>query len=524
MKKKRQQGERNCKMRLYKESAKTIICISLCIISFLFWGINKQGYFIDEVYSFGISNGEYGPYINNYAKDHDYILHKADIENYLTVSESTIFDYSNVYNNTSIDNGAPFYYMLFHSVCSLDVGEFNKWMGLSINFIFYLLSLLFIWEISFYLYNNKDYATSALFLFGLSTTMISIAMMVRLYMLFVFETLLMVWLFLPTLKNKPKAWRIILILITLFVGLTTHYLFLNLVLSIVLFGFIQFCFKKHRETSLSNNHFILYGTIIIVTIITLLFFTPFSKQFISNDHIDNGLTMFNNLLNPSLWFEKGIKYGYAMCLGMPAAVILCVISLIKFIFRSIKQKNVVINDSITFILLIIIVVSITTIISAPHTSFRYIANVVSLLSIPAAKELIDITKKSAFIRYFALSIIFFIPFVIKPQFIYSESASNNAALTPYSNSICVFQCKDPMNHRSLTWHLPYLSLMKESLIAGPDMENQVNEFISESNSPNHIIVYTESLCNIEGYNPAVHLFDWVGCEVWRFDKQPCVIK
>ncbi len=506
-------------MRFLSDSIKTIICISLCIILFLFWSVKKQGYFIDEIYSFGISNSEYGPFINNYAQNNNYRLSKTEIENYLTVGDSTRFDFSNVYNNTSIDNGVPFYYMLLHAVCSLKMGDYNKWMGLSINFVFYLLSLLLIWKITLYIYNNKKYANTALLLFGFSTTMISIALMVRLYMLFVFETLLVVWLFLPTLKNKPEVWRIILILTTLFLGLTTHYLFLNLAVSVVLFGLSQLFFKRHRTIQLSTNHFVLYGSIVLVTAITLFYFTPFTKQFQANDHYVNGISMVDNVLHPSLWLMKGVKYGYAMCIGMPVAVLLCLILFIKNIRRKLKFKDIVFNDSIAFILLIVIIVSIATIISAPHVSFRYIANVVTLIAIPASKELIDGTKKIVFLRYIAFLIIVLIPFAIKPQFLYSESASNTALLTPYSNSICVFQCKDPLNHRSLTWHLPYLSLMKESFIAGPDTENQVNEFIVENNMPNHLIVYTEALCNIEGYNPTVHLFDWMGCEVWRFDKQ-----
>lgn len=506
-------------MRPSQVFSKNTICISLCIISFVFWGVKKQGYFIDEVYSFGISNSEYGPFINSYAKDNNYRLQRTDIEKYLTVSESGRFNYSNVYKNTSIDNGVPLHYLLLHSMCSLNIGEFNKWTGLSINFVFYLLSLILIWKITFYIYKNKEYATAALLLFGLSTTMISIAMMIRLYMLFVFETLLFVWLFLPTLNKKPEIWRIILVMIAAFLGLMTHYLFLNFLASIVLFGFVQLFLLKFKKKHFSINHIVLYGTIILVTAITLLFFTPFSSQFLSNDHYENGITMVDNVLNPSSWFMKGVKYGYAMCLGMPVAVILCLLFLIKYVNRRIKQKDVVLYDSGIFFLIIIVVVSITTIISAPHTSFRYIANVVSLIAIPAAKELIDCTKKNIIYRYVAFSIIVLMPFVIKPQFIYPESASNTALLTPYSNSICVFQCGDPMNHKSLTWHLPYLSLMKESIIAGPDTENQVNEFIVENNMPNHLIVYSESLCNVEGYHPAVHLFDWMGCEVWRFDKQ-----
>lgn len=505
--------------RQLKNSTKTIICISLCIIYFLFWGNKKQGYFIDEIYSFGISNSEYGPFINNYAKDNDYKLSKDEIKNYLTVSNSTRLNFHNVYKNTSIDNGAPFYYFILHSVCSLNVGVFNKWLGLSINLLLYLLSLLLIWKISFYIYSDKKYANAALLLFGLSTTMISIAMMVRLYMLFVFETLLFVWLFLPTLKTKPEVWRIILILIVLFLGLTTHYLFLNFIVSIVLFGLIQLFYNKTKKKIFSTNHFILYGTIVILTAFTLLAFTPFTKQLLSKEHFDNGISMMNNILHPSLWFVKGMKYCYAMCLGMTIAVLFCLIYIFKSIYRRIKQKDSIYNESIVFIFFIITIVSVSTIISAPHTSFRYIANVVSLIAIPAAKELIDCTKRNKFIRYIVVLLIVLTPFFIKPQFIYSEYAPYKALLNSYNDSICVFQCKDPLNHKSLTWHLPYLSMMKECLIAGPNMKYQLQHFISDNNNPNHLIVYSESLSDIEGYNPTVHLFDWVGCEVWRYDRQ-----
>lgn len=106
------------------------------------WAVRKEGFFADELYSYGLSNSDYAPFLSWYYNGEraysgtsaEHIYSREDFMSYVAVQEGQRFDYASVYYNQTQDVHPPVFYFLLHTVCSLFPGSFTKWTGLGLNF------------------------------------------------------------------------------------------------------------------------------------------------------------------------------------------------------------------------------------------------------------------------------------------------------------------------------------------------------------------------------------------------------
>lgn len=256
----------------------------------IYFGSQKKGYHVDELYSYGLANSEYLPFMHfgeggydvrdwmidygageslgdlfrNLAKDfkllqecgfqfknsviyEDYLTAQANsadtrtttwvsgqaYRDYLAVSKSNTFNYASVYYNQRGDVHPPLYYMFLHTICSLFQGRFSKWFGLAVNFIALLLTLLVLYHmVSSYL-GGKKAALAVVLVYALSSGFMTNAMFLRMYALLTLMVTLCSYLHLRLaadgfdLTRKSRIW---LILSTLG-GFLTHYYFVIYVLA-----------------------------------------------------------------------------------------------------------------------------------------------------------------------------------------------------------------------------------------------------------------------------------------------------
>lgn len=184
--------------KLKKETFILILIMLATLATMIYYGTKKEGYHVDELYSYGLANSEYLPFMHfgesgydvkdwmieygageslidlfrNLAKDfkllkecdfrlkdsviyQDYLTAQAnsadtrtttwvsgqDYIDYLAVSDSNTFNYASVYYNQRGDVHPPLYYILLHTVCSIFQGLFSKWFGLAVNFAALLLTV-----------------------------------------------------------------------------------------------------------------------------------------------------------------------------------------------------------------------------------------------------------------------------------------------------------------------------------------------------------------------------------------------
>lgn len=232
-----------------------VLIVSLCAM--IYFGHQKQGYHMDEIYSYGLSNSEYLPFMH--FGDHDYDvkdwmneygagesfvdlfsnlwkdfqilkdcnfdfygseIYQAyrvaqansadtytttwvsgqDYQDYLAASESNTFNYASVYYNQRGDVHPPFFYILLHTICSVFQGVFSKWFGLGLNMVILLLALVAIYNMCEKHFGGKQIGLAVVCMYAFSVGFMSTAMFIRMYALLTLMTILCTHVHLNILK------------------------------------------------------------------------------------------------------------------------------------------------------------------------------------------------------------------------------------------------------------------------------------------------------------------------------------
>ena len=243
-----------------------------------------MGYHVDEIYSYGLANSEYLPFMHfgeieygvkdwmkeygageslgdlfrNLVKDfqilkeydfqfkesviyQDYVTAQTnssdtrtttwvsgqEYRDYLAVSESNQFNYPSVYYNQRGDVHPPLYYMILHTICSVFQGIFSKWFALSINIAALLLTLIMLYKMVKEYLGGETEALVTTGVYGLSIGFMNTALWLRMYALL---TLFVVVLCYVHLKIAQEDFRLHgknrrYLILAVVGGYMTHYYF-----------------------------------------------------------------------------------------------------------------------------------------------------------------------------------------------------------------------------------------------------------------------------------------------------------
>lgn len=193
--------------------------ILLAVFSFLIFQ-EKNGFHIDEVYSYGLSNSDHEPF----PWQVDEWLEGDYYKDYLTPTEETRFNYDSVIYNQVQDVHPPFYYLIFHTVSSFFPGVFTKYTGLVINLIIHLVLFFIVCRLIYYFTKNFIVSLSGSLFWYLSLAALNAMTFIRMYSLF---TLLVAGLYYFTFKylEEKKNKYLLPLGICYFLGGWTHYYF-----------------------------------------------------------------------------------------------------------------------------------------------------------------------------------------------------------------------------------------------------------------------------------------------------------
>lgn len=261
-----------------------LLIITVSLVTMIAYGNQKQGYHLDEIYSYGLANSEYLPFmhfgesgydvkdwmleygagesfgdiVRNLIKDFQilkecgfdiysseiyqaYLIAQAnsrdtftttwvsgrDYRDYLAVSESNTFNYASVYYNQRGDVHPPLYYILLHTVCSVFQGRFSKWFGLGINFAVLTGTLLLLYHMVKRHFGGSRVALAVTAAYGLSNGFMTSAMYLRMYALLTLMTVLYCYVHLEIASGdfEMKGKRRLLLVVATLGGFLTHYYF-----------------------------------------------------------------------------------------------------------------------------------------------------------------------------------------------------------------------------------------------------------------------------------------------------------
>lgn len=261
-----------------------VIIMALSLAGLLYYGNLKEGYHVDEVYSYGLANSEYLPFmhfgesgydVKNWMLDYgagesvsqlirnlindfkilqecdfdfynsviyrDYRIAQAnsldtktttwvqgeDYLYYIGASPENTFNYASVYYNQRGDVHPPFFYMVLHTVCSIFQGSFSKWYGLAVNITFMMLTLLVVYRMCRRYLGGEVPALCVAAVYGLSCGFVATAIFIRMYAIMTFMVVESCYLHLQLAEKKFKPDKGMpgkLALVT-FLGFYTHYYF-----------------------------------------------------------------------------------------------------------------------------------------------------------------------------------------------------------------------------------------------------------------------------------------------------------
>ncbi len=153
-----------------------VLVFILSIIANIYFGFQKSGFHEDEYYTYYSTNRSLGLYQpDRQWQDRETILDE------FVVKEDEKFNYGMVALVQSWDVHPPFYYFVFHTICSFCAMVFTKWTGIITNMIAFSLAF---WVLDMILKRLKvSYLIEVLAMafYGLNPQTISSNMLIRMY-------------------------------------------------------------------------------------------------------------------------------------------------------------------------------------------------------------------------------------------------------------------------------------------------------------------------------------------------------
>ena len=229
-----------------KSSHIIFICVLLIqIIFMIFYCDMKKGFFVDEVWSYGLANSYYHAQIwEDGALDNAEISPKM-FKDYLTVNKGEEFKLGSVIYNQPHDSPPPLFYLVLHLISSFFPGEFSKWFGLIPNLFYYVITIIFLYKIGRLVVKDKCFAYFPILSYGFSIAAVNTVTYIRMYMLLTMWCIIFLYEHLKIVERKYiNSIDAIGILIATFGGLFTHYYFAIFAAGVVIFQMFWMIMRK----------------------------------------------------------------------------------------------------------------------------------------------------------------------------------------------------------------------------------------------------------------------------------------
>lgn len=184
----------------------------------------KEIYHIDELFSYGLANGENGVYLFKDASEIDNKLLKGDVfENYLTQRGNTSF--SKMWDNLKYDNHMPLFFVLLRTINSFFPPIFTPYPGIISNVIILFILLLSFYKFSNFIFKDKEIALASTALLAFMDSVLFLEIFIRMYLLQMMFSLLLFYktssLLLDNKIIKNRYFALICLLSTC--TILTHY-------------------------------------------------------------------------------------------------------------------------------------------------------------------------------------------------------------------------------------------------------------------------------------------------------------
>ena len=209
-----------------KTRERVLIGIVIVIVGVLsvILGFKKVGYNVDEIWNYGLANHVGGPTLDvELRREYSGM---GPFEDYMEVNSGQGFDYVNVWKNQAADVHPPFYYLIFHTVCSFFPNTFSKWYGIALNILWMAAIMVMLYKLAKEITGSELKSFGIILAYGTSVIFLNTIVFIRMYTQFAFFTISLTYLFKHYWDKEldKKFYRLFAIVTVL--GMLTHYYFL----------------------------------------------------------------------------------------------------------------------------------------------------------------------------------------------------------------------------------------------------------------------------------------------------------
>lgn len=474
------------KTAVKKHSAFFLALVLISAVCFLFAG-RKEGLFIDEVYTYGLSNSYYAPFVDDLKDDDmiDKVITRQELFDYLTVNESDKFSADSVYYNQTQDVHPPLYYWLFNFASSLNRGNFSMWTGFALDFILYLLTIAVLYLLVLKLFGSEDNAAASVLLYGLSSIGLSTMIMIRMYVLLTLETVLLGYFIVCLMKNK-RTWHYPAVSVTIFAGMMTQYYYVFYAFFACLSFDIYILIKKRYRD------FVMFSLAAVCGVLCLLPAFPAFLRQLTADALVSGGSAVENFTDVgqyagrlSIFIRESGHRMKAIIFATGAFAVLCIVLGGK-ISAAVKEKRIS-TEGLVLIIPAFVSFFVVAIVS-PVAEMRYIYNIVPMLVLAASFlmylaeqsavncEKTFWVKKAALIAIAALAL--WEARCVPPDYLYDEYSDYDLLLSEHKSAPCIYM--DDNYSSPLTYDMLQLMIFDELLVTNDTSSEAMLDYIGQS--------------------------------------------
>lgn len=481
--------------RGHHEKALFAAVIAAVMLAALFWCVKKNDFFMDEIGTYGLSNSYYAPFLQYVDGDGDLtgkVVTREQMEEYLTVSSKDAFRYDSVYYNQTQDTQPPLYYMLLHTMCSVFQGSYSKWLGLSVNLVLYLGTILILYQIGLMVLESRRYACGAVLLYGLSYGGLSTVLMVRMYILLTFLTVCFAWCVIRLYQGDYRKRCYAGIGLTLFLGLFTQYFF-------IMFAFFfsaAYCLNELRKRNWKR--FFLYALFAFGGIAVFYISYPCVLDQLFADRLVSSKTAAENVMDiPGMMLSI---YSFIMqtLASYKAALLVLAAALvggaafkgkhIRAFFTGFDEKRstgLVLMAALACTLLVIAVVS-------PVTALRYVYNILPLMAVAVlylVKMLVGTAPGTeALVLGLCAVLGLGYGFLTEPEYVQSIPEENYQIIEQYTDRPCVYM---DVYYAAIPQDLMELMKFDEIYVTDDLVSRGSLDYLSQADTDKGFILYMD---------------------------------
>lgn len=451
------------------------IVVGVAVVALsLFWCFQKQGMFLDEIYSYGLSNSDYAPFVRTLREDGltGNVLTHDELLGYVAVDDGQQFDYASVYYNQTQDVHPPLYYFVLHTICSLFPNVFSKWFGLGVNLVFLVVTLCLLYSLSRMLLGDRRLAAFVCLLYGASTGAISMVIMVRMYMMLTLLSVLLGWL-ITNHMERPRRWHYPAIAATVFAGMMTQYLYAVLAFFMCAgYGFYLLFHKRWGQAAA-------FGVSAVIGVVGMLAAFPAWYEQMHSQDVVNASTVTDNLVGGFAFYVRRLVVGIAnVGLSIPVVGITAIAIAIAWLVARARGERGCLKAFPAGVVILgcssILACAVIAII-APYTDKRYLSNMVPflVLLVVAVGARLCRTAPTRVQRGIALTLgggAVVAGLLVTPSYVYPTYRHMDDVLSAHPDAACVYVT--PERNPSFTSNVPQLLYMQD-VCAVTDVDSEV---------------------------------------------------